>query len=100
MSDFHHGLLAPTLPPGLFPTILASGSSEAGLEATRTMGALAVRYPKPPGEEDVMPADSPGGYGVRVGIVARESATKRGPSRTSASPKIAKGSSSVNWRRR
>jgi alkanesulfonate monooxygenase len=38
------------------------------------MGAVAVKYPKPPGEEeDVRDGHAPG-YGVRVGIIARESA--------------------------
>jgi alkanesulfonate monooxygenase len=64
--------LTPPLPEELFPGILISGSSEAGLAAARELGATAVKYPKPAGEEvdqggDVI--DS----GVRVGIVARES---------------------------
>lgn len=63
--------LTPPLPEELFPGILISGSSDAGLAAAREIGATAVKYPKPPGEEvdqrgDVI--DS----GVRVGIIARE----------------------------
>jgi alkanesulfonate monooxygenase len=63
--------MTPPLPEELYPGILISGSSEAGLAAAREIGATAVKYPKPPGEEvdqrgDVI--DS----GVRVGIIARE----------------------------
>jgi alkanesulfonate monooxygenase len=63
--------LTPPLPEALYPGILISGSSEAGLAAAREIGATAVKYPKPPGEEvdqrgDVIES------GVRVGIIARE----------------------------
>jgi alkanesulfonate monooxygenase len=63
--------MTPPLPEALYPGILISGSSDAGLAAAREIGATAVKYPKPPGEEvdqrgDVI--DS----GVRVGIIARE----------------------------
>jgi alkanesulfonate monooxygenase len=63
--------MTPPLPEELFPGVLISGSSDAGLAAAREIGATAVKYPKPPGEEvdqrgDVI--DS----GVRVGIIARE----------------------------
>ena len=64
--------MTPPLAPELAPGVLISGSSEAGLEAARAIGATAVKYPKPPGEEvdqrgDVIDA------GVRVGVIARES---------------------------
>ncbi len=62
--------LSPELPRELFPGLLISGSSEAGLAAAREIGATAVKYPKPPDEEqtqdDVVPS------GLRVGIIARE----------------------------
>src|SRR5688572_27923119 len=45
------------LPPDLYPGILISGSSDAGLAAARALGATAVRYPKPPGEEDEFAGD-------------------------------------------
>jgi alkanesulfonate monooxygenase len=65
--------LAPPLPPELFPGVLISGSSEAGLAAARELGATAVKYPKPPGEEDDQRNDEiPSG--VRVGVIARETA--------------------------
>jgi alkanesulfonate monooxygenase len=63
--------LAPALPEELFPGVLISGSSPAGLAAAEAIGALPVKYPKPPGEEE---APSSGDFGVRVGIVARETA--------------------------
>jgi alkanesulfonate monooxygenase len=62
--------LKPELPPALYPGILISGSSEAGLAAAEAIGATAVKYPKPPGEED----DQSGSLvecGVRVGVIAR-----------------------------
>jgi alkanesulfonate monooxygenase len=65
--------MTPALPPELFPGILISGSSDAGLAAAEAIGATAVRYPKPPGEESE--EDRPNGtvdYGVRVGVIARE----------------------------
>lgn len=63
--------LKPALPPEMFPGLLASGSSPAGLAAAQAIGAMAVQYPGPPAE-----FRAPGGsgrYGVRVGIVARSS---------------------------
>jgi len=62
--------LAPRLSPGLFPGIFISGSSEAGLASAKATGATAIKYPKPPGEEDVI-TDQETRYGVRVGIIAR-----------------------------
>ena len=62
--------LTPPLAPDLFPGIFVSGSSDAGLAAAKAIGAVAVKYPKAPGEE-VAPNEGVGA-GVRVGIVARE----------------------------
>src|SRR5438045_3340419 len=42
--------LKPALPPELYPGFFVSGSSEAGMEAARAMGATAVKYPGPPSE--------------------------------------------------
>jgi alkanesulfonate monooxygenase len=64
--------LTPPLDPALMPGILVSGSSPAGLEAARTIGATAVKYPRPPREYLGTPAPEGLGCGVRVGIVARE----------------------------
>ena len=63
-------ILKPSLPPELLPGIFMSGSSSAGLEAARAVGATAVEYPKPPSE--CAPLTS-GPSGVRVGIIARDS---------------------------
>ncbi|MBA3331269.1 MAG: LLM class flavin-dependent oxidoreductase [Actinobacteria bacterium] len=65
--------LTPPVPAELRPDVLISGSSPAGLAAARALGATAVRYPKPPGEEDEALADRSIPYGIRVGVIARDS---------------------------
>jgi alkanesulfonate monooxygenase len=65
--------LTPPLPPELFPGVLISGSSDAGLAAAREIQATAVKYPKPPGEEDDQTKDTIDS-GVRVGVIARDTA--------------------------
>ena len=67
--------LTPPLPPELAPGLTISGSSPAGLAAAEEIGALAIRYPKPVEEEERESLPSTrAGLGVRVGVVARESA--------------------------
>jgi alkanesulfonate monooxygenase len=61
--------LTPPVPEELFPGVLISGSSPAGLAAAETLGALPVKYPQPPGEEEASDGSE---FGVRVGIVARD----------------------------
>lgn len=61
--------MTPPLDPELFPGLLMSGSSDAGLAAGKKIGAIAVKYPKPPDEEQAAPETE---SGMRVGIVARE----------------------------
>src|SRR5579862_3158376 len=39
--------MTPPLPPELIPGVFVSGSSDAGQDAARALGALAVKYPKP-----------------------------------------------------
>ena len=63
--------MTPPLDAGLFPGILISGSSPAGLEAAKAIGAIAVKYPRPPKEYLGTPAPEGIGCGVRVGIIAR-----------------------------
>lgn len=63
--------LSPALDASLFPGILISGSSEAGIEASRNIQATAIKYPKPPGEEAQQ--EEPIAPGIRVGIIARDS---------------------------
>jgi alkanesulfonate monooxygenase len=65
--------LTPPLAPELLPGIFISGSSEAGLAAARALGAVAVKYPRPPGEEEA-PVDGTLRAGIRVGIIARQHA--------------------------
>lgn len=62
--------LTPPLAPELFPGILLSASSDAGLAAARALGATAVKYPKPAAEEEAAPTGE-GAFGIRVGVIAR-----------------------------
>ncbi len=64
--------IAPELPPELFPGILLSGSSDAGIAAARTLGATIIQYPKPtlPSASHIPCIHEKAG--IRVGIVARE----------------------------
>jgi alkanesulfonate monooxygenase len=66
--------LAPPLPPKLFPEILISRSSEAGMACASAIGATAIRYPQPPECESAEREAVATGIklGVRVGIIARE----------------------------
>jgi alkanesulfonate monooxygenase len=63
--------MTPPLPPELFPGVLVSGSSEAGMDAARRLKATAVEYPKPPAEyATAVPAEVEA-RGIRIGIIAR-----------------------------
>jgi len=61
--------MTPPLDPKLFPGVIVSGSSEAGMAAASALGAIAVKYPQATEQEGVCPkgVDS----GIRVGIIAR-----------------------------
>lgn len=63
--------LTPALPDALRPGVFISGSSPAGLDAARRIGAVAVKYPKRAGEEVSQEGED---AGVRLGIVTRPSA--------------------------
>jgi len=63
----------PVLPPELFPGVLISGSSAAGMQAARAIDATAVKYPKPADEEQGSDIDAGVPRGIRVGIIARDS---------------------------
>lgn len=65
--------LAPVVPGELIPEVLVSGSSPAGLDAARALGAIAVKYPQPPGEEQAW-VGKDADFGVRVGVIARADA--------------------------
>jgi alkanesulfonate monooxygenase len=65
--------LTPRVPAELRPRLLISGSSPAGRDAARSIGAVAIRYPQPPDEEDEAELRANGlKHGIRVGIIARE----------------------------
>jgi alkanesulfonate monooxygenase len=64
--------LSPPLPPDLYPGILISGSSPAGLAAARAIGAIAVKYPEPIDQIDPRAAADGIDSGIRVGIIARK----------------------------
>src|SRR6266478_1115603 len=65
--------MSPPLAAELFPGILMSGSSDAGLAAAKTLGAVAVQYPKPAKECQCIVSANGLQAGVRMGIIARES---------------------------
>jgi alkanesulfonate monooxygenase len=62
--------MTPPLPSELQPGVLMSGSSPAGLAAARAIGAIPVKYPEPPGQEEASAGGSE--FGVRIGIIARD----------------------------
>lgn len=67
--------MTPPVPAEFVPEVLISGSSPAGLAAARALGATAVKYPRPPGEEEAwVEDDATTSFGVRVGVIARENA--------------------------
>jgi alkanesulfonate monooxygenase len=62
--------LRPRLEPQLQPGFFVSGSSAAGLAAARSLGATAVKYPQPAGQEAPDP-EAEILAGIRVGVIAR-----------------------------
>jgi alkanesulfonate monooxygenase len=62
--------LTPAAPASFWPGVLLSGSSDAGLAAARTLGAVAVQYPRHPGAYEA-PLAAGMEYGVRVGVITR-----------------------------
>jgi alkanesulfonate monooxygenase len=62
--------MTPARPRKLFPEILISGSSPAGMAAAKAIGATAIMYPRPAAELE--PAERDAKCGVRVGVIARE----------------------------
>jgi alkanesulfonate monooxygenase len=63
--------LTPPLPIDLAPGVFVSGSSEAGMQAARELGATAVEYPKPAAEYAAAPPANGASRGIRIGIIAR-----------------------------
>lgn len=69
--------MTPPLPANLMPGLLVSGSSEAGMQAARQLGATAVEYPKPPAEyAPAAPGNEAAANGIRIGIIARPQDTE------------------------
>jgi alkanesulfonate monooxygenase len=68
--------MIPPLPSELLPEIFVSGSSEAGLDAAKKLGATAVKYPRPASECEAEPANNGFKSGIRVGIITRETEDK------------------------
>lgn len=62
--------LTPPLRADLRPALLVSGSSAAGREVARTLGAIAVRYPERLAP-DAGPGEEQTPTGIRIGIIAR-----------------------------
>jgi alkanesulfonate monooxygenase len=63
--------MSPPLPESLFPGVFVSGSSPAGAAAARALDAVAVKYPRPPSDEESHLPEH-GRFGMRIGVVARE----------------------------
>ena len=70
----HRLKMTPPLPLNLFPGILMSGSSDAGLAAAETIGATAIQYPRPVEEYEHDAAKRIEDFGIRVGIITRPNA--------------------------
>jgi alkanesulfonate monooxygenase len=70
----HNLRLTPSLPEHLFPGIMISGSSPAGLAAARTIEATAIQYPEPADAMEVGQRPEGVDTGIRVGIIARDTA--------------------------
>ncbi|MBO0861718.1 MAG: LLM class flavin-dependent oxidoreductase [Chloracidobacterium sp.] len=64
--------MTPPLSPDLSPGIFVSGSSEAGLAASKAIGAVAIKYPKPVDEYEGVDVEEAVDSGVRVGIITRK----------------------------
>jgi alkanesulfonate monooxygenase len=70
--DVENLRLAPSVPPDLAPDVLVSGSSPAGRAMARQLGATPVMYPERPGEEKPIQDGAAETFGVRVGVIARD----------------------------
>src|SRR2546430_3281404 len=65
--------MTPPLPHALFPGVLISGSSEAGLFAARLLGAVPILYAKPAKDSASTAVNTGGHFGIRIGVIARPS---------------------------
>jgi len=64
--------MTPPLDPQLFPGVIVSGSSEAGMAAAAALNAIAVKYPQASEQEQPLPETMDAG--IRIGIIVRETA--------------------------
>jgi alkanesulfonate monooxygenase len=62
--------LTPPLPADLLPGVFVSGSSAAGQDAARALGATAIEYPTNSVPSAATTVSS-GGRGIRIGVIAR-----------------------------
>jgi alkanesulfonate monooxygenase len=83
--------LSPPLPAELYPEIFISGSSPAGRAAAHAIGAIAVQYPEPLEEIDGSGIGDGTDNGIRVGIIARETAEQAWSSAHERFPEDRKG---------
>lgn len=67
----HRLKVLPPLASELQPGVFVSGSSEAGREAARSLGATSVEYPRPVIDYQSGDVGGSGDAGLRVGIIAR-----------------------------
>ena len=65
--------MTPPLPHALFPGVLISGSSEAGLSAARLLGAVPILYAKSAKDSASTAVNTGGHFGIRIGVIARPS---------------------------
>jgi alkanesulfonate monooxygenase len=63
--------MTPPLPKALFPGVLISGSSDAGLFAARFLEAVPILYAKPAKDCASTAVNTGGHFGIRIGIMAR-----------------------------
>jgi len=63
--------MTPPLPKALFPGVLISGSSEAGLSAADLLGAVPILYAKPAKDCASTAVNTGGHFGIRIGVMAR-----------------------------
>jgi alkanesulfonate monooxygenase len=68
--------MAPLLDPKLFPGIFISGSSNAGLDAAKAIGATVVKYPKSAKEYEGQSLAEGLDSGIRIGVITRRNETE------------------------
>jgi alkanesulfonate monooxygenase len=68
--------LSPAIPPEIVPELFVSGSSEAGLNTAKALGAVAIHYPQPAHQYRAGTFDPEQMRGIRVGILARATASE------------------------